>query len=82
VVVPKKKDKIRVCVNFRDLNRASPKNNFSLPHIDMLVDNAARSSIYYFMDGFSGYNQSKWASNYDGPYMVKKAFLGGALLLS
>ena len=48
----------------------------------MLVDNAARSSIYYFMDGFSGYNQSKWAPNYDGPYMVKKAFLGGALLLS
>jgi hypothetical protein len=82
VVVPKKKDKIRVCVNFRDLNRASPKNNFSLPHIDMLVDNAARSSIYYFMDGFSGYNQSKWTPNYDGPYMVKKAFLGGALLLS
>jgi len=82
VVVPKKKDKIRVCVNFRDLNRASPKNNFSLPHIDMLVDNAARSSIYYFMDGFSGYNQSKWGPNYDGPYMVKKAFLGGALLLS
>jgi hypothetical protein len=48
----------------------------------MLVDNAARSSIYYFMDGFSGYNQSKWGPNYDGPYMVKKAFLGGALLLS
>jgi len=56
VVVPKKQGKIRVCVDFRDLNRASPKDNFPLPHIDMLVDNAARSSTYSFMDGFSGYN--------------------------
>ena len=61
VVVPKKEDKIRVCVDFRDLNRVSPKDNFPLPHIDMLVDNAARSSIYSFMEGFSGYNQIKMA---------------------
>jgi hypothetical protein len=27
----------------------------------MLVDNAARSSTYSFMDGFSGYNQIKMA---------------------
>ena len=61
VVVPKKDDKIRVCVDFRDLNKASPKDNFPLPHIDVLVDNAARSSTYSFMDGFSGYNQIKMA---------------------
>jgi len=61
VVVPKKESKIRVCVDFRDLNRASLKDNFPLPHIDMLVDNTARSSIYSFMDGFSGYNQIKMA---------------------
>jgi hypothetical protein len=29
-----------------------------------------------------GEDQSKWAPNYEGLYMVKKAFLGGALLLS
>jgi hypothetical protein len=29
-----------------------------------------------------GEDQSKWAPNYDGPYVVKKAFSGGALLLS
>jgi len=61
VVVPKKEDKIRVCVDFRDLNWVSPKDNFPLPHIDMLVDNTARSSTYSFMDGFSGYNQIKMA---------------------
>ncbi|XP_073262690.1 uncharacterized protein [Populus alba] len=59
VVVPKKEGKIRVCVDFRDLNKASPKDDFPLPHINILVDNAARSSTYSFMDGFSGYNQIK-----------------------
>ncbi|RDY10315.1 hypothetical protein CR513_05183, partial [Mucuna pruriens] len=40
-----------------DLNRASPKDNFPLPHIDLLVDNTAQHSCYSFMDGFSRYNQ-------------------------
>ncbi|XP_073261648.1 uncharacterized protein [Populus alba] len=61
VVVPKKEGKIRVCVDFRNLNKASPKDDFPLPHIDVLVDNVARSSTYSFMDGFSGYNQIKMA---------------------
>jgi hypothetical protein len=43
------------------LNKASPKDDFPLPHIDILVDNVARSSTYSFMDGFSGYNQIKMA---------------------
>jgi len=59
MVVPEEEDKIRVCVDFRDLNRTSLKDNFPLSH--MLVDNAARSSIYSFMDGLSGYNQMKMA---------------------
>jgi hypothetical protein len=61
MVVPKKEDKIRVCVDFRDLNRTSPKDKFPLSHIDMLVDNATHSPIYSFMDGFSGYNKTKMA---------------------
>jgi len=56
VVVPNKGGKIRVCMDFQNLNKASPKDDFPLPHIDILVDNAARSSTYFFMDGFSGYN--------------------------
>jgi hypothetical protein len=46
-------------MDFRDLNWASPKDNFPLPYIDILVDNAACSSTYSFMHGFSGYNQIK-----------------------
>ncbi|RDY00937.1 hypothetical protein CR513_15783, partial [Mucuna pruriens] len=58
VPVPKKDGKVRMCVNYRDLNRASPKDNFPLPHIDLLVDNTTQHSCYSFMDGFSGYNQN------------------------
>jgi len=61
VSVPKKGGKVRMCVDYRDLNRASPKDDFPLPHIDTLVDNTTTSSLYSFMDEFSGYNQIKMA---------------------
>ena len=56
IPVPKKDHKVRVCVDFRDLNKASPKDDFSLPHIDMLVDSTIGHSMLSFMDGFSRYN--------------------------
>ena len=54
VHVPKMDGKVRVCVDFRDLNKASPKDDFPLPHIDMLVDSTAGHPMLSFMDGFSG----------------------------
>ncbi|PKI49585.1 hypothetical protein CRG98_030022, partial [Punica granatum] len=56
-----KDGRVRVCVDYRDLNKASPKDNFPLPHIDVLVDNTARHAQFSFMDGFSGYNQIRMA---------------------
>ena len=61
VFVPKKDGKVRMCVDYRDLNRASPKYDFPLPHIDVLVDNTAHHEVFSFMDDFSGYNQIKMA---------------------
>ena len=57
VPVSKKDGKVRFCVDFRDLNKASPKDDFPLPHIDMLVDSTAGHPMLSFMDGFSEYNQ-------------------------
>ena len=57
VPVPKKYGKVRMCVDYRDLNKACPKDDFPLPYIDALVDSAASSAMYSFMDGFAGYNQ-------------------------
>lgn len=59
--VPKKDIKVRMCVDYRDLSRASPKNDFPLPHIDVLLDNTAQFSIFSFIDGFSDYNQIQMA---------------------
>ena len=61
VLVPKKDGKVRMCVDYRDLNKASPKDDFPLPHIDVLVDNTTQASVFSFMDGLSGYNQIKMA---------------------
>ena len=57
----KKDGKVRMYVDFRDLNKACPKNDFPLPHINVLVDNMARSALMSLMDGFLGYNQIKMA---------------------
>ncbi|RVW17487.1 Transposon Ty3-G Gag-Pol polyprotein [Vitis vinifera] len=57
VPIPKKDGTVRVCVDFRDLNKTSPKDDFPLPHIDMLVDSTTGHSMLFFMNGFSGYNQ-------------------------
>ena len=57
ILVPKKNDKVRVCVDFRNLNKANLKDDFPLPHIDMLVDSTAEHAMLSFMDGFSSYNQ-------------------------
>ncbi|RDX57794.1 hypothetical protein CR513_62934, partial [Mucuna pruriens] len=61
VSVPKKDGKVCMCMDYRDLNRASPKDNFPLPYIGVLVDNTMRHQIFSFMDGFSGYNQIQMA---------------------
>jgi len=61
VLVPKKDGKVRMCVDYRDLNQASPKDNFPLLHIDVLIDNTANFALFSFMDGVLGYNQIKMA---------------------
>ena len=55
VPMAKKKGTIRVCIDFQDLNKACPKDNFPIPHIDQIIDNCARSVI-------RGNFNSKWAS--------------------
>lgn len=39
----------------------SPKNDFPLHQIDVLVDKTTKFSIFSFIDGFSGYNQIRMA---------------------
>ena len=57
VVVPKKKGKWRVCIDFTNLKEVCPKDSFPLPHIDQTVDATSRHKMLSFMEVFSGYNQ-------------------------
>ena len=57
VPVKKKRGQIRICVDFRDLNRACPKDEFPLPNVDLLVDAETWHKRFSFMDGYSRYNQ-------------------------
>uniref|UniRef100_A0A2N9FX44 Integrase catalytic domain-containing protein n=1 Tax=Fagus sylvatica TaxID=28930 RepID=A0A2N9FX44_FAGSY len=57
VVVRKKNEKWRVCVDFTDLNKACPKDPFPLPRIDQLVDSASGHERMSFLDAFKGYHQ-------------------------
>ena len=61
VPVPKKDEKVCMCVDYRDLNQANPKDNFPLLHNDTLIDNTTTNMFFSFMDGFLGYNQIKTA---------------------
>ena len=61
VPVPKKDGRVRMCIDYWDLNKASPKDDFPLPHIDVLVDNTAGHKMLSFMDDFLGYNQIRMA---------------------
>ncbi len=46
-----------MCVDYKDLNKACPKDSYPLPNIDRLVDGAADHKILSFLDAYSSYNQ-------------------------
>lgn len=48
-----------MCVDFIDLNKACPKDNFPLSMIDTFVDSTVDHQTLSFMDAFSEYNQIK-----------------------
>ena len=57
VPVYKKNGKLRVCIDFRNLNKATPMDGYPMPIADMLVDAAAGHKVISFIDGNAGYNQ-------------------------
>ena len=60
-MVKKANGKWRICIDYTDLNRACPKDSFSLPKIDQLVDATSGFRLLSFMDAFAGYNQIRMA---------------------
>ncbi|CAA0839165.1 Unknown protein, partial [Striga hermonthica] len=57
VMVRKAENKWRMCTDFRDLNKACPKDHYPLPRIDQLVDSTAGCELLSMMDASQGYHQ-------------------------
>ena len=53
----KKNGKLRVCIDFRDLDKATPMDGYPMLIANMLVDAIAGHKVISFMDGNAGYNQ-------------------------
>ena len=59
VPVRKKNGEIRLCIDFRNLNKVSMKDNYPLPKMDHILQKVVGLERISTMDGFLGYNQIK-----------------------
>ena len=57
VPVHKKNGEIQICVDFRNLNRCSLKDNYPLPKMDHVLQRVVGSKRLSMIDDFSSYNQ-------------------------
>ena len=57
VLVRKKSGEIRLCVDFRNLNRASDKDKYPVPPMEQILQMVSGFELFSLLDGFSGYNQ-------------------------
>jgi hypothetical protein len=56
-VEKKNTDKILVCIDFRNLNKATSKDEYSMLIADVLINNASGQRVISFLDGNADYNQ-------------------------
>lgn len=57
VPVRKKTGEIRLCIDFRNLNKVSLKDNYPLPKMDHILQRVVGASKISLLDGYYGYNQ-------------------------
>jgi hypothetical protein len=56
-VEKKNTGKIRVCVDYQNLNRATPKDEYPMPVVELVINSALGNKIISFLDGNVGDNQ-------------------------
>ncbi len=57
--VRKKDGSLRLCIDYRELNKVTVKNKYPLPRIDDLFDQLQRATVFSTIDLQSGYHQLK-----------------------
>ncbi|GJY05981.1 reverse transcriptase domain-containing protein [Tanacetum coccineum] len=61
VMVKKSDNSWRMCVDFKDLNKACPKDGYPLPKIDRKVESLCGFPFKCFLDAYKGYHQIQMA---------------------
>ncbi|GKA51553.1 reverse transcriptase domain-containing protein [Tanacetum coccineum] len=61
IMVKKHDDSWRMCVDFKDLNKACPKDGYPLPKIDWKVESLYGFPFKCFLDAYKGYHQIQMA---------------------
>lgn len=75
VLVRKKDGSLRICVDFRQLNKNTVKDSYALPRIDEMLDTLAGSRYYTVLDMKSGYHQIEMEEE----HKERTAFTAGSL---
>lgn len=57
VPMRKKNGETRLCIDFRNINKVSLKDNYPFPKMDHIIQKVVGAQIISMLDGFSGYNQ-------------------------
>jgi hypothetical protein len=60
-MVLKANGKLRMCIDYTNLNKACPKDPCPLPRIDQIVDSTSGCDLLSFIDAYSGFHQIKMA---------------------
>ncbi|KAI5316627.1 hypothetical protein L3X38_036334 [Prunus dulcis] len=94
-VLKRKTGAVRICVDYRNLNEASPKDEYPMPMADMLIDGAAHDQMLSFMDGNAGKIQPfssllrlkqeqtfKWEEQHQQAFQEIKHYLSNPPVLS
>jgi ribonuclease HI len=63
VVDPKANGKLRMCIDYTNLNKACPKDPYPLLRIDQIVDSTSGCDLLSFIDAYSSFHQIKMASD-------------------
>jgi hypothetical protein len=62
VIVSKNNNKLRICVDFQQLNATTKKDPYPLSFTKEVLDEVASHEVYSFLDGFFGYHHIMIAS--------------------
>jgi hypothetical protein len=56
-VEKKNTGKIQICIDFHNLNKTTPKDEYPMPIANMLINNASEHRVNNFLNGNANYNQ-------------------------